>query len=301
MVPSESPAESSDLEALYTQVREHLKAERWIEAIATSYRILHREPGYRDVPQLLEKARKQLAFEGERYRKAGEVWRSAVTPAVEKRQPRRRRWLPFAVLALGLVVVGVALAVAIPHFRRPGRGAEVSSESDAGAVSAPSASASAATVEMQYYVNAEGRFLLKYPRGWLVEESPAEGQPLRIVLITPEARDKPERVTIFFAPGEGQSAEQVWISVLGLIQAMQDEDTEDWLLGEAISTSVSGYHARQMPFRYTHVRSGTSWRGLIIGVVYDSMNYALVAEAPTTHWPLVWPLFEQILGSVQFQ
>jgi len=121
------------------------------------------------------------------------------------------------------------------------------------------------------------------------------------VIITPQARDQPERVTIFFAPGSGQSAEQVWISFLGFMQSIQDEDVEDWLLGEATSTSIGGYHARQIPFRYRHVKSETEWQGLIAGLVHDSMNYAFTAEAPRARWPWAWPLFEQIFDSIQFQ
>jgi len=154
---------------------------------------------------------------------------------------------------------------------------------------------------MQPYTNREGQFLLQYPQGWVVKESPSEGQPLRILIITPEARDEPERITILFAPGSGQSAEQVWISGLGFVQSVQDEDAEDWLLGEAFSTSIGGYHARQIPFRYRHVRSETDWQGLIAGLVYDSMNYALIAEAPVSRWPWAWPFFEGILDSIQFQ
>jgi hypothetical protein len=158
-----------------------------------------------------------------------------------------------------------------------------------------------AATDMQFYTNSEGQFLLKYPQGWLVQESPSEGQPVRIVIITPEARDEPERITIVFAPGSGQSAEQVWVSGLGFIQSVHDEDAEDWLLGEAFSISIGGYHARQIPFRYTHVRSEIDWQGLITGVRYDSMNYAVIAEAPASRWPWAWSFFEQILSSIQFQ
>ena len=93
----------------------------------------------------------------------------------------------------------------------------------------------------------------------------------------------------------------MWVSVLGLIQAMQDEETEDWLLGEATSTVIGGYHARQIPFRYSHLGSESEWRGLIMGTVYDSMNYALISEAPMSRWSKAWPLFEQIIESIQFQ
>lgn len=113
----------------------------------------------------------------------------------------------------------------------------------------------------------------------MVRESPSEGQALRVVVITPQARDEPERITIIFGPGGIQSAEQVWISVLGFMQAMHNQDAEDWLLGEAGSTSIGGYHARQIPFRYAHVESETHWQGLVAGLVRDSMNYAFVTEA----------------------
>ena len=106
---------------------------------------------------------------------------------------------------------------------------------------------------------------------------------------------------LFFAPDSEGSAEQVWISVLGFVQAMQDEDVESWLLGEATSTSIGGYHARQIPFRYRHIKTETDWQGLIAGLVYDSMNYAVIAEAPTARWPWAWPLFEQVFDSIQFQ
>ena len=298
MALSEPPTEGLDLEALYTQLQAHLEAEQWVEAIAACYRILNTESDYRDVSQLLERARKQLAFDREQSRGAREAWHSTLTPAREATHPRRRRWLSLLLIlgvSVGLVGVVLAIVIFIP------RGQKHVPVEGTGSESVQPPSASMAVTDMQYYVNSEGHFLLKYPEDWTIEESPAEEQSLRVVIITPEARDQPERITILFAQGSGQGAEQVWVSVLGLIQAMQDEETEDWLLGEATSTVIGGYHARQMPFRYSHLKSESEWRGLIMGMVYDSMNYALISEAPMSRWSKAWPLFEQILDSIQFQ
>lgn len=302
MTPSGSIPERFDLEALYAQLQVHLEAERWIDAIAICYRILNIEPGYRDVPLLLEGTRKQLALERERSRMAKEVWRGTLAPVMERTQPGRRHWLPmFLILGLGVCLLGAVLALFI--LRSQGRLPPTRARPEAAATvrSVQTPSAAMAVTDMQSYVNSEGQFLLKYPQGWVIKESPSEGQSLRIVIITPEARDQPERVTIFFAPGSGQNAEQVWISVLGFMQAMQDEEAEDWLLGEATSTSIGGYHARQIPFRYRYIESGTEWQGLIVGLVHDSMNYAFIAEAPTVRWLWAWSFFEPILNSIQFQ
>ena len=208
--------------------------------------------------------------------------------------------MAFLIVGLGALLFSV-LWVVMPGFQGQLPIMRARPEPEATARPAQAPRAPMAATDVQYYSSSEGRFLLKYPHDWLIEESPSGDRPLRIVLITPEARHEPERVTIFFGPGSGQSAEQVWISVLSFMQAMQDEDTEDWLLGEAISTSIGGYHARQIPFRYTHVKSQSEWQGLITGLVHDSMNYAMIAEAPISRWPRVWPLFEQIYISVQFQ
>jgi hypothetical protein len=302
MSHSESPAEGFDPETWYTQLQVHVETERWIEAIAICYRILNVEPDYRDVPQLLERARKQLALEREQSRIAKEAWRGTLTPVMERTPPRPRRWrLVFLIVGLGALLLSAVLIVVVPRFQGQLPGLRGRPEPRATAGSAEIPRAPMAVTEMQSYINSEGRFLLKYPQAWGVKESPSEGQPLRIVIITPEARDEPERITIIFAPGSGQSAEQVWISGLGFIQSVQDEDTEDWLLGEAFSASVGGYHARQVPFRYTHAPSETDWQGLIAGVVYDSVNYALIAEAPLSRWSWSWPVFEQVLNSIQFQ
>ena len=156
------------------------------------------------------------------------------------------------------------------------------------------------SIGVQFYTNEEGQFHLKYPEGWVVQESPAEGQSLRIVMITPEAGDEPERITIVFGPGRGQSAEQVWVTGLCFIQSVHGDEVEDWYLGEAYSMSIGGHHARQIPFRFTHARSESDWQGLVTGVVYDSTNYAVIAEAPASRWMWAWYFFERILDSIQF-
>lgn len=301
MALSESTSEELNLEDLYAQLQAHLEAERWIEAIATCYRILHAQPNYRDVPQLLERARKQLAIEREQSRRAREMWRSTWAPMAERAQPQRGRWLLALLIGLGLCALSVVLALALPRLREqlPIMGAQPRVSATPSAIQTPWAPT--ATAGMQPYVSSEGHFFLKYPQDWMVKESPSEGRPLRIVILTPKAMDQPERLSIFFAPGSGQTPEQIWISILGFMQAVREEDVEDWRLGEATSTSIGGYHARQIPFHYRHVESEVEWRGLIVGVVYDSMNYAFVAEAPGVRWLWAWPIFEQILDSVQFQ
>jgi hypothetical protein len=292
---SDSTAKGS--EALYAQLQADLAAKRWIEAVATCYRILHAEPDYRDVSQLLEEARKQLALDREPSRIAGETRRRTAMPAVARPRPGRRRWPSWLLIpGLAIIMAGVALAAVLMHPWRSLQGTMAGPTVDSATMSPQTT-----TAGMTYYVNSDGRFLLKYPEGWVTEESPPEGQSLRIVFIIPETKAQPARIAIFFAPGGGQSADQVWISVLGLVQATQDENTEDWLLGEATSTSIGGYHARQMPFRYRHTPSEVDWRGLIVGLAYNSTNYAFVVEAPAAHWPQAWPLFEEVLNSIQFQ
>lgn len=302
MVPSDLPAVGFDLEILYAELQAHVEAERWIEGIAVCHRILGIEPGYRDVPQLLEVSRKQLALERERSRMARDAWRGTLAPVMERTPPRPRRWrLVFLIVGLGALLLSAVLIVAGPRLKGQLLLLRGRPEPSATAESAEVPSAPAAVTDMLPYANSEGNFFLKVPKEWVVSESPTEGQPLRIVIITPEARDEPERITIVFAPGTGQSAEQVWISGLGFLQSVQDEDTEDWLLGEAFSTSIGGYHARQIPFRYTHIRSESEWQGLITGVALGSTNYVLIAEAPISRWRWAWSFFEQILNSIQFQ
>jgi hypothetical protein len=298
---AEAPADVAALEELYAELQAHLGAERWIESIAVCYRILGVEPGYRDVPQLLERSRHQLALERERSRTATEAWRGAVVPAMRSSQPGPGRWRVAFFAALGILLLVAALIVLVPRLREQPLMLGRRSEPRSAAKSAEIPSAPVSTADMLYYASDEGRFLLKYPQGWVVQESPSEGQSVRIVIITPEARDEPERITVVFARGGGQSPEQVWVSGLGFMQSVHNEDAEDWLLGEAYSITTGGHHARQIPFRYTHVKSGTEWQGLVTGVVHDSMNYALVAEAPTSRWPWAWSFFEPILGSIQFQ
>ena len=302
MPPSESLAEGFDLETAYAQLQAHIEAERWIEAIAVCHRILNRQPGYCDVPQLLDGARRQLGSERERSRMAREAWRGTLAPVMDGAQPRRRRpKLALLIGGLAVCLVSAALIVVIPRLWGPLTGVRTTREPAALVESAETPSAPLAVTEMRSFVSSEGQLLLRYPEGWMVNESPSESRPLRIIIITPEARDEPERITIVFAPASGQSAEQVWISGLGFIQSVQDEETEDWLLGEAFSTSVGGYHARQIPFRYTHLPSDTAWQGLITGVVHDSLQYAFIAEAPTSRWSWAWPFFDQVLNSIQFQ
>jgi len=302
MVPSDLPGEGFDLESLYAELQAHLEAERWIEGIAICHRILGIEPGYRDVAQLLEGSRKQLALERERSRIATETWRGTMAPVMERTPPRPRRWrLAFLIVGLSALLLSAVVIVVLPRFRGQlplvgGRSQPSATEESAEALPEP-----VAVTDMLPYANSEGKFLLKVPKEWVVSESPTDGQSLRIVIITPEARDEPERISIIFVPGSGQSAEQVWISGLGFLQSVQEEDTEDWLLGEAFSTSIGGYHARQIPFRYTHIRSESEWQGLITGVARGSTNYVLIAEAPISRWPWAWSFFEQILSSVQFQ
>ena len=196
MVPlSESLLEGFDPNTLYVRLQAHLEAGHWIEAIAVCYRILNVEPDYRDVSQLLERAREQLALEREQSRRAKEAWRGILAPVTERTQPRRRRWLlVLFILGLGTCLLAVVLAVVILLFRR--QLSVVRAPLGPGTAQTPWAPM--AVADMQSYTNSEGRFLLKYPQGWVIKESPSEGQPLRIVLITPEARDQPERVTILF-------------------------------------------------------------------------------------------------------
>jgi len=300
MTTPQSASERFDLESAYAQLQAHLEAEHWVESIAACYRILNVEPTYRDVSALLERARKQLALERERTKSATEAWRGTLAPVMGRSQSRPNRWL-LALLVLGLTgcSLSVVAALFLPSFREQLPIIKVGSEPGVTATPAqlPSAPTPGGT---QAYVSTEGRFFLQYPQGWMVRESPSEGQSLRAVIITPEAIDEPERITIIFGPGGGQSAEQVWITVLGFMQAMHDEDAEDWLLGEAVSTSIGGYHARQIPFHYRDVKSETDWQGLIAGLVRDSVNYAFVTEAPVARWQWAWPLFQPMLNSVQF-
>lgn len=302
MVPSDLPAVGFDLEILYAELQAHVEAERWIEGIAVCHRILDIEPGYRDVPQLLEMSRKQLALERERSRVSRDAWRGTLAPVMERTPPRPRRWrLVFLIVGLGALLLSAVLIVVVPRFQGslPLLGGRPKPSATAESAEVPPAPV--AVTDMLPYANSEGNFFLKVPKKWVVSESPTEGQPLSIVIITPEARDEPERITILFAPGGGQSAEQVWVSGLGFLQSVQDEETGDWLLGEAFSTSIGGYHARRIPFRYTHITSEIEWQGLITGVALGSTNYVLIAEAPMSRWPWVWSFFEQILNSIQFQ
>ncbi|MEA3408083.1 MAG: hypothetical protein U9R48_08395 [Chloroflexota bacterium] len=301
MAPPTSPDEERHLEDLYTELQAHMEAEHWIEAVALCYRILHVEPDYQDVPQLLERARERLAGEREHPMRVQEPQRGAWNRAVGGERPRRRRWLSMLLVLLGIALLGGLVAVAVPRFRSrlPLMGARTAPMATAAPTLMPPTPV--VTAGRRSYTSSEGDFSLTYPQDWMLRESPAEGQPLRIVIITPQARDEPERITIFFASGGGQSAEQVWVSALGFVQAMHDEDAEDWWLGEAASTSIGGYHARQVPFRYRHIASEAEWRGLIVGLVQNSMNYAFIAEAPTGRWLGVWPSFEGILSSVQFR
>ena len=91
MEPSDLPAEGFDLETLYAELQSHLEAERWIEGIAVCHRILGIEPGYRDVLQLLEMSRTQLALEREQSRMARDAWRGSLAPVMERTRPRPRR------------------------------------------------------------------------------------------------------------------------------------------------------------------------------------------------------------------
>ena len=105
MLPSESLAEGFDLETAYAQLQAHIEAERWIEAIAVCHRILNRQPGYCDVPQLLDGARRQLGSERERSRMAREAWRGTLAPVMDGAQPRRRR--PKLALLIGGLIVKI--------------------------------------------------------------------------------------------------------------------------------------------------------------------------------------------------
>lgn len=300
-MPSEPRERGSESEDLYVELQAHLEDGRWIESITLCHRILDAEPGYRDVAQILETCRHQLASEREQSRTARDTWRGAMAPVLKHEQPRSRRWLWVLLAGFGALLLGAVVIAALSRFREQlplfGRRSEpsgITGPAEIPPVSVPVTGA-------QFYTNEEGRFLLKYPEGWVVQESPAEGRSLRIVMITPQAGDEPERITIVFGPGSGQSAEQVWVTGLGFIQSVHGDKVEDWYLGEAFSMSVGGHHARQIPFRYTHIRSENDWQGLVTGVVYDSMNYAVIAEAPASRWPWAWSFFEGIMDSMQFR
>jgi len=164
MARSESPTEGLDLEGPYGQLQAHLEAEPWIEAIAVCYRILDVEPDYRDVSQLLARAREQLALEREQSRIAKEAWRGAQAPVTERTRPRRRWFLVLLIFGLGACLFSAALTVVI--LRSQGRLPAMQARPEPGATARPvqGPSAPMAIADMQLYTNSEGRFLLKYPQ-----------------------------------------------------------------------------------------------------------------------------------------
>lgn len=295
-----------DLESLYEELQDHLATEQWIEAIAIAYRILALEPSYRDVEELLDRAKQGLGAAEER-RGAGMA--GAPPLAVEVEAPVRRwRWLPWlvalggaGVVMLGLLVAGyfglralglIEPGLLIPKEQEGTPTVTAQASPEVGITEEPTS-----PPKVETYVGDRGHFSIRYPAEWAVSESDA---PLNAIVFTEPWE---ENVTVFmvvFGPGGGESAEQVWHDVLTIMQLAFREERSNWWISEAESTQADGEHARKVRFTYTQIEDQLLRRGYAIGFVHGGINYALIGEAAREDWEEKSPLLESMIESFRF-
>jgi len=294
-----------DLESLYEELQDHLATEQWIEAIAIAYRILALEPSYRDVEELLDRAKQGLSA-AEEERKADRARAAPLTVEVEA--PMRRTWRWLLWLA-GLGGIGIALIVLLAFGLRALGLLELGfptlrEEKATPTVTMQVSPAIRATEEpispsgVRSHLSDEGRFSVQYPARWTVSES--EG-PLNAIVFTEPGEENVAVFMVIFGTSGGESAEQVWHDVLTVIQLSSQEERANWWISEAQSVQVDGEHARMVGFTYTWVEDEFRRRGYAIGLVHGDINYALIGESAREDWEGKIPLLENMRESFRFR